>query len=1586
MAVITKAIKSYWPRIVAGIAALVVFSTVYTLILPAAAITGEEAAEESGFFTEAEDHEASGSEEYNLTVAETETGDPNGNAESSDSTEGEEQTLGEEISDGAGLDSSEAETVENIDAAEEPQKNDPSQEVNQQTEQTSEVVGGTTAEETSEAPDGSTDSSSLQETVETGEDDSAENADNSSSEEATEEALEEESEEDESEEIVYSSGKLFFRGNNFFVTIEYDADAKIPDTAKLLVRELDADSEEYKTHLETAENNAAENDAQVCSARFFDITIVDSDYEIEPAAAVKVSIAFDKEELEVSQENEIEVLHYSDEENAETVGTVEVESSSVGDMEKIEGVEFDTDAFSVFGVLELKTTDSSEPMKPIRLTAVRGGTQGSIFSGDINEANAWQIVEEGYEGNTETYKTVISDDGMARIQKNVISTGVENEFLVYLSMDTLSRRVLTVTEFSEFISDLSWYTGQAANQSVGDNGDLVGTGIKEKALGPSNNEGFVLTLRYNGQILATATLGLSVPNSAVFIRVAGGQYIQIAHVFKNARPGQEGYYPKNSDGYYIVDVDLTERAYRALLTTVTDEVTTTETIIGLDGTGDAYVIDDMGPYIVYDGTQDVNGTVSSTQTGIKWTLSGKSDPLTSDPVTTTETEGEGTDTVVTTTTTTWWNYNVAELLYKAHLDVTKDGFASGTEYDVNNSAVLKYIGTDGQEHSVTFQEPTVKGTLYDFELEKVDESGKTLPDAKFTLTGPRSNPDVTTDSISKTAFSGSDGKVQFGDLPWGTYTLKETDPPSGYSLPSSNEWTLDIGYTSWPDKIDHKEAANDDYALSADWKVVNKKNTITVKKSVVPYGEIELSEIDHTVYFALWDRTNSTYLKDSTGNIIYESVVITAGVPDPETVTFEGVPTGEYSVWELSGAPGSTDVSAEAIVAPAVIKTLADGTEIEIKSVVTSGVADLSGRNTAEVTVTNTYAHHNGKRDVTVKKSWALNDGTPINAPANTTVIFTLYRIANGGQPETVGTIELNGEADQSGEYESWGAKWEELPTMNDDGYTYTYMVRETSCTDPDYSAYIGQYNTEPMGSSTYQTNVSGGTIWNKRQSTEIPVTKEVTGISTDLTKEFSFTATLPEGTVFPDQSQEGVAVSGNTATFRLKNGDIIVLSGIPIGVEMTVKEELQSDENGIYTTEASGRTGGVFNNSTNAYTFDVIQEEGTVLFNNVRNKGVIRITKNVTGDEPYGLTSREFEFKITGPSYPDGTTVKVKVQKSGDTWTGYTDIPDLYVGDYTVSEVADSATFAGYTWTVSPESGSTEEGDTDAATQTVAVAATDTAANPAPVAVTNNYEQNKSDIVFYKVWDDEEDELNLRWSMDGFKRALTLDNGVENAAVPQSAVPEIAVDSTDSNKWVITYKDMPTHVNGVEATYTLKETPIQYYQTEGSPASAEGTITNSLDKSDLTLLKVDSEETTITLPGAKFKLLRSSEENDEPVLYTLDFEDGIYTTDDDGTISFSLPDGYYTLTEVQAPTGYIFDTGDYTFTIEVGIVSGDQVTLSGEDVDPEGDNKFIITIPNTPGEALPSTGGPGTRLFSILGGILIAMTGVLLVRRRKLQ
>ena len=178
---------------------------------------------------------------------------------------------------------------------------------------------------------------------------------------------------------------------------------------------------------------------------------------------------------------------------------------------------------------------------------------------------------------------------------------------------------------------------------------------------------------------------------------------------------------------------------------------------------------------------------------------------------------------------------------------------------------------------------------------------------------------------------------------------------------------------------------------------------------------------------------------------------------------------------------------------------------------------------------------------------------------------------------------------------------------------------------------------------------------------------------------------------------------------------------------------------------------------------------------------------------------------------------------------------------------------------------------------------------------------------------------------------------------------------------------------------------------------------------------KVEKDDTSVKLPGAVFTLRKIKDA--DPINGTYATEDGTSPRDSEptaattGMTSFdNLTNGYYELTEKTAPAGYVLTDEMATyFKVESGVVTwlvkgdGKPSTWttksgkgSGELVDFEAavaedteqgtaakNAKFVIE--NEPGAALPNTGGPGTRLFTILGSILILGAGVLLWRRRRL-
>jgi fimbrial isopeptide formation D2 family protein/LPXTG-motif cell wall-anchored protein len=127
-----------------------------------------------------------------------------------------------------------------------------------------------------------------------------------------------------------------------------------------------------------------------------------------------------------------------------------------------------------------------------------------------------------------------------------------------------------------------------------------------------------------------------------------------------------------------------------------------------------------------------------------------------------------------------------------------------------------------------------------------------------------------------------------------------------------------------------------------------------------------------------------------------------------------------------------------------------------------------------------------------------------------------------------------------------------------------------------------------------------------------------------------------------------------------------------------------------------------------------------------------------------------------------------------------------------------------------------------------------------------------------------------------------------------------------------------------------------------------------------------------------------------------------ILTSDDDGLFKvIGLDDGTYKLREIQAPDGFNLLPNDVEVVITADTNNGQDWTsgMASEaltdlnvtaDKEP-GNGQAItgiaaITIENNKGATLPETGGMGTTVFYVLGGILAVGAGVLLVARRRMR
>ena len=112
---------------------------------------------------------------------------------------------------------------------------------------------------------------------------------------------------------------------------------------------------------------------------------------------------------------------------------------------------------------------------------------------------------------------------------------------------------------------------------------------------------------------------------------------------------------------------------------------------------------------------------------------------------------------------------------------------------------------------------------------------------------------------------------------------------------------------------------------------------------------------------------------------------------------------------------------------------------------------------------------------------------------------------------------------------------------------------------------------------------------------------------------------------------------------------------------------------------------------------------------------------------------------------------------------------------------------------------------------------------------------------------------------------------------------------------------------------------------------------------------------------------------------------DVVGTVMEDGTVTFSgLGAGEYTITETKTLPGYnTIDPITFTLTFNAETKTfasdNDKVTVGT-------DNMLDASIVNQKGSLLPSTGGIGTTIFYIIGGILVVGAAILLVTKKRMS
>ena len=107
---------------------------------------------------------------------------------------------------------------------------------------------------------------------------------------------------------------------------------------------------------------------------------------------------------------------------------------------------------------------------------------------------------------------------------------------------------------------------------------------------------------------------------------------------------------------------------------------------------------------------------------------------------------------------------------------------------------------------------------------------------------------------------------------------------------------------------------------------------------------------------------------------------------------------------------------------------------------------------------------------------------------------------------------------------------------------------------------------------------------------------------------------------------------------------------------------------------------------------------------------------------------------------------------------------------------------------------------------------------------------------------------------------------------------------------------------------------------------------------------------------------------------------------DANGVITFAgLGEGEFTITEIEAPEGFNKLTRPITIVINFD-ETGDPkwtATQNGEEMELDG-NLFVFQVENKAGATLPTTGGIGTKIFYIVGAVLVLGAAVILIAKKR--
>ena len=377
---------------------------------------------------------------------------------------------------------------------------------------------------------------------------------------------------------------------------------------------------------------------------------------------------------------------------------------------------------------------------------------------------------------------------------------------------------------------------------------------------------------------------------------------------------------------------------------------------------------------------------------------------------------------------------------------------------------------------------------------------------------------------------------------------------------------------------------------------------------------------------------------------------------------------------------------------------------------------------------------------------------------------------------------------------------------------------------------------------------------------------------------------------------------------------------------------------------------------------------EGTNGADAVLNAALLQVTDTIT-----------IRAKTEKPSVEKKVLENTKYNQDGGYGDKYNDVADYNIGDAVpfklIGTVPDMTQFTTYKYEFN---------------DTLSAGLTAPAVGAVKVYVSSNKAgTDKADITG-----------NAAVTVDGQKIKVSFANLKAVEGVAQGKYILVEYEATLNERAVIGLDGNP---NKVDLTYSNNPNGAGEGKT---PEDEVIVFTYELD-----VTKVDGDNNNTKLKGAEFKLKKIVDGKDKYAVVVNNKVTGwvdseangsTLTSDANGLFNvIGLDDGTYYLTETKAPAGYNKLTSDIELTVTATTKNGQDwvdgdadkaltkidVKVAGKTADGKVNNGTVsITVENHKGATLPGTGGIGTTIFYVVGGLLMLGAAVLLITKKRMS